>query len=140
MNQQIVKWGDMCKFDFSLCDEICFLDDNNIDLLINTIPLKKRYPKIKRVLFNNIPEAIQHLEKSKDRRRIFFLDLNIGAESGFDFLKIIEQKPLPNTSIIMLTSSEDASDKNKAMSFPSLNAFCVKPMTVELLDKLDSNR
>jgi len=129
----------MRKFNFSLCDEICFLDDNNIDLLINTIPLKKRYPEIKRVTFNNIPAAINHLDKSKDCRRIFFLDLNIGAESGFDFLEIIEQKSLSNTSIIMLTSSEDTSDKNKALSFQSLNAYCQKPMTFELLNTLDIN-
>lgn len=127
----------MCKFNFSHCDEICFLDDNSIDLFINTIPLKKRYPEIKRVLFNDIPSAISHLEKGKDCRRIFFLDLNIGTESGFDFLEIIEQKSLSNTSIIMLTSSEDISDKKKAMSFPSLDAYCIKPMTIDLLNKLD---
>lgn len=130
----------MYKFNFSLCDEICFLDDNNIDLLVNTIPLKRRYPEIKRVLFNNIPSAIQHLDKSEDCRRIFFLDLNIGAESGFDFLEIVKQKSLSNTHIIMLTSSEDPSDKKKAMSFSSLNAYCIKPMTIELLDALDINR
>jgi len=129
----------MCKFNFSHCDEICFLDDNNIDLFINTIPLKKRYPEIKRILFNDINSAISHLEKNKDCRRIFFLDLNIGTESGFDFLELIEQKSLSNTHIIMLTSSTDISDKKKAMSFQSLNAYCIKPMTTDLLNTLDSN-
>ena len=129
----------MRKFDFSLCDEICFLDDNNIDLFINTIPLRKKYPELKRVLFNNVHTAVDYLEKNKDCRRIFFLDLHIGTESGFDFLKIIEQKSLSNTNIIMLTSSRDPSDKEKALSFSSLDAFCVKPMTTELLNSLDIN-
>lgn len=69
---------------------------------------------------------------------LIFLDINMPAMNGWEFLSKYQE--LENNSrnkavIIMLTTSPNPDDKNKAINIP-LAGFENKPLTPELLDRV----
>jgi CheY-like chemotaxis protein len=72
---------------------------------------------------------------------LILLDINMPAMNGFEFLEAYQsllttQKIYPSPTVIMFTSSEEENDKEKAMRFPFVKDYLVKPLSPEKVNKL----
>ncbi|MEO6329433.1 MAG: response regulator [Ginsengibacter sp.] len=70
---------------------------------------------------------------------LIFLDINMPAMDGWEFLEKYRQLPIDHQSkivIIMLTTSLNPDDREKASKIKEISGFETKPLTSELIDKV----
>jgi CheY-like chemotaxis protein len=68
-----------------------------------------------------------------------FVDINMPAVNGFEFLATCEhERLLPNevTSVIMFSSSNRPSDLERALSFRSVIGYVEKALTVDSFERV----
>lgn len=73
------------------------------------------------------------------RPEIIFLDINMPAMDGWEFLTNYEALPEENKNsviVIMLTTSFNPEDELRARSIPSISEFKNKPLTPEMLQDI----
>lgn len=115
-------------------DEICLVDDDDIVCFINKKIISSVLPDKRIEVFNYVDEAINYIKsKPSTFKRYIFLDLNMPLKNGWQFLE--EYKALANLSpVIILTSSIDTTDRQRATNYPEVISFLSKPLTHEKLD------
>ena len=118
-------------------DLALLVDDNDVDLFI-----QKRFIEIsgfaKSIKTYNSPrQAISYLqEDSSPAPQIIFLDLNMPGMDGFGFLDSLINLPeriRDMVRVVVLTSSNNQSDKRRAETYSSVANFLSKPLSVEAL-------
>lgn len=70
---------------------------------------------------------------------LIFLDINMPAMDGWEFLERYKQLPIEHQGkivIIMLTTSLNPDDREKASKIKEISGFETKPLTPELIDKV----
>ena len=90
-------------------------------------------------MFKNY-EATQSKYNGNFPPLVILLDINMPLMDGFEFLKAyegLEPERQGDTSIVvMLTSSNSGIDQDRALEFPSVKGYIVKPMNPTRADKL----
>lgn len=118
---------------------VLLVDDNEIDNLIHE-RIISTLGLIDRVhVASNGQEALKVLNHYHQREEkipnIIFLDLNMPVMDGFEFIKAFKVSNFPNkenTEIIILTSSFNQEDINKAKEL-GVKHYFTKPINVEQL-------
>ncbi len=124
------------------------IDDNEIDVYQVDRIIKKSGSVEHFYSFANGQEALDHfndLNKSQEKYNGYFpptvilLDINMPIMDGFEFLS--EYSKLPEAKkesiiVIMLTSSNQQSDKEKASEYSVIKDFFVKPFKQEDIEKI----
>ncbi|CAN5394074.1 response regulator [soil metagenome] len=80
-------------------------------------------------------------EKREPNPGIIFLDINMPGMNGFDFLEAYEKISPGNnnkTIVVMLTTSVNPSDREKAAAYKSVSGFFIKPLTEEMVTEVVS--
>lgn len=110
---------------------VYFVDDDPLSNKFNTMLIRKIHPDVEIITFINAEEALNKLkEKDAPKPEVIFLDLNMPVMNGWDFMDEFKKLDL-NIEIVILTSSNDASDKKKAKEHTEVKDFVVKPLTKE---------
>ncbi len=83
-------------------------------------------------------EALEILGEGAIPFDAILLDINMPRVNGFEFLDIYQEQ-FKNEHIIvaMVTSSSEAADKEKAMTYSVVNKYFEKPLTVDNLNELN---
>lgn len=90
------------------------------------------------IQFTYADEALEWLERTPEAKiDLILLDVNIPRMNGFEFLDAIGERfpEKPLAVIIMLTTSLDPTDRDRAFSYKPVRGFFSKPLTREQLDE-----
>jgi CheY-like chemotaxis protein len=115
------------------------IDDDEIDNAHHERILKKSGFVDEVMIFQYADEALDFLRTGEVKHRAIFLDINMPRMNGFEFLE--EYKNLPEERkalavIMMLTTSTNPSDHERALEYsPSIN-YQSKPLTIEVVNEL----
>ena len=97
------------------------------------------------VVFESGESALHYMRQTIKKPRengclpdMIFLDINMPRMNGWEFLEAFQQfdPPLPETVIIMLTTSLNPDDELRAHGLACVAGFENKPITAEMVQRL----
>jgi CheY-like chemotaxis protein len=114
------------------------VDDDPINNLINNRLLNKVKVTEKIEEFLEGQYAIERISKIPlDKNILIFLDINMPVMNGWEFLTIYQDTFMGrNDKIIILSSSIDFQDRQKAQEFSIVSDFLEKPLTLDKIQFL----
>lgn len=128
------------KFKFTLV-----VDDDPISCFINQKIIELTNITQRVEILHNGAEAMSLIRKSiqdpienRELPDLIFLDLNMPVMNGFEFLSVFQGLPptyREEVQIVILTSSNDITDRNKAKHF-NVSRYINKPLTIETVRSL----
>ena len=125
---------------------VLFIDDDKATNYINQF-LAKRSNFFEEILIASSGkeglDCIQQANEGSIMPEIIFLDINMPAMNGWDFLNSLSEMVSPikkNIKIYMLTSSSRKKDIDRAKEYPEVKGFLTKPLTNESLENLINNK
>lgn len=116
--------------------QIILIDDDRITNILSTRMLSKYAPDLAIQVFEDIDTAIEHVSHIADPENyLILLDLNFPVKSGWDFLEAYKHMT-DKANVVVLTSSIDESDRQKALSYATVRKFLSKPLNALLIEQL----
>ena len=117
---------------------IFLVDDDPINNLINKRLLGKVDISKNILEFQDAEDALVEIERiPKDEQVLILLDINMPVMNGWEFLdKYSTFFPFRKDRIVILSSSIDFLDRQKAKEYEIVYGFLEKPLT---LDKINEN-
>lgn len=118
--------------------DIWLVDDDRIARMI-ILKTLDQCPEIGQVQsFSDGMEALQALCQQWEAQQPFpdliLLDLNMPVLNGWDFIEAFRRKKnWPGVPIVLLTSSVDPADLNRAKAISSVHGFLSKPLQMNAL-------
>ncbi len=127
-----------------MLDLIMCIDDDPITLMLFKKVVQKASFAKEITNAMNGEEAITFINSitNEDKKpQLIFLDLNMPIMGGWEFLDLFNDSNyyhLNKTKVIILTSTIDPEDIKKSKTYPNVIEFLSKPITVEMLNYLNS--
>lgn len=133
-----------------MLDQILCVDDDPITLMLCKKVIAKASFSNEIITSQNGEEALDYFNKLKDTNseseskkhpQLIFLDLNMPVMGGWEFLDIFNTDDYSEFSaikVIVLSSTIDPEDLEKAKSYSMVIDFLSKPVTISMLEYLKS--
>lgn len=126
------------------------VDDDKVTQMLNQMIFKRAGFSTACVACMNGQEALQFLENkvanqiltNDDIPAIIFLDLNMPVMDGWEFLEKFTAQCdtiFTVTKIVILSSTINPEEKEKALSYKHVLDFLCKPLTIEMLTTLKNS-
>lgn len=118
---------------------IVVVDDEDDCNFVTKMVLKKAGYSGRITCYTSASEALAHFRAGADLPDLLFVDINMPAMSGFEFLSICEgERLLPNeiTSVVMFSSSNRPSDLERALAFRSVMGYVEKALSVDSFERI----
>jgi CheY-like chemotaxis protein len=118
-------------------ERVLVVDDDDDCQFLSSKILKKVLGDIEVIEAYDGVEAIELLNDNDRQPDVILLDINMPRMDGFKFL---EQYSVTNPSIppvvVMLTSSDQQSDKEKTLAYDCVFDYFIKPINKENINRL----
>ncbi|MFD2202981.1 response regulator [Shivajiella indica] len=117
---------------------IILVDDDPINNLINKRLITKLDISDKVEEFLDAEKAIERIKKLKEKDKVLILlDINMPVMNGWDFLNFYTEKfSNRDDKIVMLSSSIEAQDRQRAFAYDIVDGFLEKPLTPEKMKSI----
>jgi len=118
------------------------VDDNEIDIFINKKVLEFSDFCSDTICMKSASDALDFLKDGNDLPELILLDLNMPVIDGFRFLYEFSKLPEDTRSrikIVVLTSSNNARDKEKVAANPYVLEYVSKPLNEQKLQRITDN-
>ena len=117
-----------------MLNRVMVIDDSDADLLYTRIILERCGSVAEVVTFGSAVEALAHLKTpGVPPVDVILLDINMPGMGGFEFLETYEAGAANERArgvVVMLTSSPDPTDRERAFTFTTVSSYVVKPIDV----------
>ncbi len=122
-------------------NHLLIIDDHDADLLYARLVVERAGTAHRVSALESAREALAFLQQADGADvALILLDINMPGLDGFGFLQAFEKlfagQPRPAPVVVMLTSSPDPHDRERAFSFASVRDYVVKPISVEGMRQL----
>lgn len=114
------------------------IDDNILDHTLYRFLIERTGLVEELVSMLDAREALTYLAKNHEKIDLILLDINMPGMSGFDFLEEVREmlgdeftKPI----IIMLTTSMDPKDIDRASRYQMVKDYCNKPLSEQNIEE-----
>ncbi len=135
-----------------MLDLILCVDDDPITLMLCKKVIGKTTFTNKIITAQNGEEALSYFETIKNEveklkeepiqlPQLIFLDLNMPIMGGWEFLDTFNSAYYPHfksVKVVVLSSTIDPEDLEKASTYPMVIDFLSKPITLSMLDYLSN--
>lgn len=114
------------------------IDDDEIMVFIQRKLFKKCGLSENPVSFGDGTLAIEFLKNEDlNQRFLILLDINMPGMDGWQFLDILKELEISkNVFVVMVTSSIDYADKEKAKTYSNVIDFMEKPVCIENCNRI----
>lgn len=117
--------------------DIVIIDDDAVILFLHKILIQKSPLPSNVTEFKNASEAIKFLQsRNSNTPLLIFLDINMPVIDGWEFLEHMKNHSQQDLYIVMVTSSINTSDREKAAGYSEVIDYLEKPLSTEALLKL----
>jgi len=119
--------------------EIWLIDDSAASNLLNQKLFNQLDPKLRVKTFTIAEDALNSFRGAKDEVSTIFLDLNMPAMDGWDFIeefKAMKQNSTIETRLILLSTSMNPKDKKRASADDAIEEYLQKPLEVNQIIEL----
>src|ERR1700761_5241318 len=120
-------------------NSILLVDDDDEDNEYHQIIINRMKAADKIYVAENGEEAIAFLKKeNQELPELIFLDINMPRMNGWEFLAEYKKLSLSKKQIIilMLTTSVNPADMEKAKKIEEISGFRVKPLTASMMKEI----
>jgi CheY-like chemotaxis protein len=122
-------------------NNVLLVDDNEVNNMLHSRLLEISEFGKDVVVMSSAPEALDYLKsiENDDSKipEVIFLDIRMPIMDGFGFLDEFEKMPIKDKSkVILLSSTLDPEDSQKATQYPSVVKMLLKPLTMDQLASL----
>lgn len=123
---------------------IMLIDDNKLDNFYHERVIRKHSAAKNVVAKESGEEALEYLRNKANNPadmhpELIFLDINMPGMNGWEFIeeyKKLDTHLQSKMVVVMLTTSENPDDLEKAKANGVLFAFKTKPLTIEILNEV----
>lgn len=122
---------------------ILLIDDDEATNFLNQMILRKVDCTDKIIVTQSGYEALEYLKSKEDGQHpcpdLIFLDINMPGMNGWEFLEAyrkLEKIQQGKIVVIMLTTSLNPNDQEKAHNLGDISDFMNKPLSIELVQDL----
>ncbi len=122
-----------------MLDTILCVDDDPITLMLCKMVINKASFSNKIITAKNGEEALNYFKTINDNEKpqLIFLDLNMPVMGGWEFLDCFstaDYSEYNTIKVIILSSTIDPEDLEKAKKYPMVIDFLSKPISKEMLE------
>lgn len=115
---------------------ILLVDDNEADHFLHEAVIKKQFPNAEVLKAYDGAEALKLIEQAQQKPDFILLDINMPGMNGFDFLEAYHNKELDSSIVVMISSSIQQTDKDKALQYDCVKGYFMKPLDSSDLEML----
>lgn len=122
---------------------ILVVDDDHDFQELSRLTIKRSGLPIRMVEATDGQRGLDLLSDPTFSPALILLDINMPKMSGFQFLKIYSAMPDKKIPVVMLTGSDETTDRYRTMAYSFVKEFFVKPLSLsdlvelsELVDQL----
>lgn len=119
--------------------KVVLVDDDNISGYTTSLLVKKYHPSVEFIHYERAEDALDALRKADKMPDIMLIDLNMPVMDGWEFLKHLENEfltDLADTRCLVLSSSVNPEDHQRAKRCHLVHDFIVKPLEKDGLGRL----
>lgn len=115
---------------------ILVIEDSEADQFLFKIMAEEKYPELNIIQAYDGQQAHEMLTTTDIKPDIIFLDINMPRMNGYEFLDATQDIIIKkDAKVFMLTSSNQDSDRTKALEYTCVKDYVEKPFSIECLEK-----
>lgn len=109
-------------------ETVLVVDDSEADQFLTRRILGRHLPGVDVLQACDGREALDIIDALTTQPDVIFLDINMPGMNGHGFIEAYESRLEQSAVVVMLTSSDQAEDRERAMTHACVRHFFLKPL------------